>query len=767
VRKLISLITLLSFSVQAATITDDKLTVGKKASASAKEIVFDTNDGAANKKLSVDKVTKKLSITSDEAIVGDGTQSDKALTFNRGGSNAQVKWNELTDKLQFSNDGTTFKDLGTGGGGGGGSTGVNVLTNDSFEDAVGGVITDWSNTGGTFTQGTYTNGVEGNTKYAQFVATGSGQYFETSLFTIPTNFSGGCQADFKKVNVSTNDLFKVEVLDSSANVLSTGNVKASSWVKFPTINFTCPTAGTQIKLRVTSLSAGTIQVDDAYLGSNQNLVYVSQAKLKGTSTWTANTGCTWGTTSASWTDPSANASCNNPTITGELEAPATKVPRIVIKNAQAGDYYFVAQGMFLKASGSQGQYRFSDGTNSTTPITNAVSSASSVTGVVTGTLSRTSFSSSWEVKLQLAVGGGITNQIENDSPANFEDFQVQVYFYPASSDIAVSPEQASWLIDANIGGADATATGIVSTYTEITSASLDMVINSSKGSSNAEIPCSGTNPSSGLTCSTGNESVGVAFTPPYAGLFEACFSYSSNYGSGTAGLQVVETANNSQTILQEGGTRYVVTQQSGSTGDYAPQKNCGTFNFSDTSKRTLRLMAEINTATTLTVRGARDSSVGQPDIHITVRPLLSAFNRPILLDTPIVKASYWLSANFAAGLTTPVNYDQKEYDSHNAVTVSPTAWKFTAPIAGLYRIGGMGYWGTVNNETNLYKNGSLYEICGYTANAAGSRGWQDCMVQLNQGDYIDLRPGTASNTMQGGAFSGNSTSRITIVRLGL
>ena len=72
----------------------------------------------------MDKITKKLSATSDEVIVGDGTQSDKALTFNRGGSNAQVKWNELTDKLQFSNDGTTFKDLGTGGGGGGCSFGI-------------------------------------------------------------------------------------------------------------------------------------------------------------------------------------------------------------------------------------------------------------------------------------------------------------------------------------------------------------------------------------------------------------------------------------------------------------------------------------------------------------------------------------------------------------------------------------------------------------------------------------------------------------------
>lgn len=42
--------------------------------------------------------------------------SDAGIEVERGDSNnVQIRWNELTDKWQFTNDGTTYKDLGSGG----------------------------------------------------------------------------------------------------------------------------------------------------------------------------------------------------------------------------------------------------------------------------------------------------------------------------------------------------------------------------------------------------------------------------------------------------------------------------------------------------------------------------------------------------------------------------------------------------------------------------------------------------------------------------
>lgn len=669
---LILIYCLLITSVFAQSVNpNDQLKLGKPSSVSDKGIVFDTNDGVSNKKLLVEKISKKLKWDGNTVQIGDGSSSSdkeliiagalKSLKYN--GTTGEFEFNDdvklsaslKTDFLQavnsevainsllratqgikvgsganeirvnagnleFSNDGTLFKKFGTGTGGS--STGTTILDNASFED---GISTNWTSSGGTFTQGTYTNGVEGNTKYAQFVATGAGQYFETALFSVPTNFSGGCQADFKKVNVSANDLFKVEVLDSSANILSAGNVKASSWVKFPTINFTCPTAGTQIKLRVTSLSAGTIQVDDAYLGSNQNIVNLNQAKLIGSVTIT---GCTtnWGTTSTTFAEFPTQTGCSYST-NGLALAPSTNIPAIKFANLPAGDYRIEYEGALRQGSANfVGYYQFWDGVNTAREVSAHTNQGGTI---YTSGISQTISYATAQSNITLSMRGK-TDSGGNAGPFGTNSIPgvIKVWYFPAGQETAVSAEQASWFIDANIGGANPTMPSASSTYTEVINSNLDLVINSTKGSSPVEIACSNGNASTGLTCTTGQESLGISFVPGAgSGLYEVCavsgFSLSSgdNYT-----FQLVETPNTSLTILQEGGQRSFVTSASAHV-----MRNCGVFNFSDTSKRTVRLMFE-STASTVgsTFSLDRSATSGQRDMNWTVRPLLSAFNRPIL-----------------------------------------------------------------------------------------------------------------------------------------
>jgi hypothetical protein len=628
VRKLISLITLFSFSLHAATITDDKLTVGKKASASAKEIVFDTNDGTANKKLSVDKITKKLSITSDEAIVGDGTASDKALTFNRGGSNAQVKWNEATDKLQFSNDGTTYKDLGTGSGGGG-SSGVNVLTNDSFEDAVGGVLTDWTNTGGTLTQQTYTNSVEGDAKYFQFVASTSGQYFEM-VKVVPTNFNGsGCQVDFKKLNIATDDLFKVEALDASNNVLATENVKVSTWNKLPTLSFVCPAAGTNFKIRVTSLAAGTLQGDKAYLGSNQNIGSVAVSKDTNWATYnpvTQGLGST-SSTGFQWKRKGDSLILRGPIATG-------------IGTAVEARIYFPGS---LVSSSSIATIELAGGTVGTNTATASVGSVFLMEPNVNYiTIGRTN-GVYWSDK---ANGDTIT---AGSNIYVYATIPIQGWSEVIGQDTAISNDQAAWHISANIGGGVAFTTG-VSSYTAFENSSLDMVLK--PGSASAKIPCSGTNPATGLTCSAGLEQFGAVFTNPLIGLHRVCV-----YAGGTKGnanqttIQLVETAPNSQTIIQESGTRPMIAD--GSSGvQTASYNHCGFFTFSDVKERAIRLMYESDN-TVLNLVADRNATYGQRDFTITVENISFGQDRPILTGgtnvTPGITSSKIEDFSFAFG----------------------------------------------------------------------------------------------------------------------
>lgn len=713
----------------------------------------------------------KTQIGTDTVIIGKpGSTSSKRIKL---GSTQEIRTNSTTNKIEFAHDGTNFKPLGSGSGSGGSSGGINLITNESFEDPI---TTGWSNTGGTFTQESYLNGTETDAKFARFVATAAGQYFETPLITVPTNFSGGCQADFKKVSVSADDLFKVEILDSSSNVLATANVKKSSWVKFPTLNTTCPTPGSQFRLRVTSLAAGTIDSDYGYLGSNQNLVNIAQAKFFGGVKIT-NCAAQWSLSSTSYANFNPQTTCSY-TYYGNAVADTsfgtTQLPAVKFSQLPPGEYLIQYEGLAGNNSSTSTSFRFSDGTNST-DADSSLSTNNFIPGF-SGKLTTNSTQSNVTIQVQgkAATGSPLLHGTSLYSGT------IRVWHFPSSQEQAVNTDQASWFIDANIGGANPDlGIAAVTSYSEITNASLDMVLNS--GSSSAKIPCSGTNSPTGLTCAAGSESVGVVMNIPYAGLFEVCMDFTHDFGiqpNGDAGatFQLVETALNSNAIIQEGKTRVSTRAQQGASSVQqaraTPFRLCGNFNFTSAGEKAIRLMYEQGIGGTIfssVIYGDRSSSQGQRDIRITAYPRLSAYNRPILLDSPIVTASYWLSAAFTASTTIPINFDSKEFDSHNAVTTSPTAWKFTAPISGTYLISGyVTYSAGGSAYIRVYKNGAFYKTLAQIINGSQlQQGTPSAVIKLSAGEYIDIRPDTSLAMGGNASLASNSASNITITRIGL
>lgn len=574
-------------------------------------------------------------ITDDTLKIGKpGSSANKEITL---GTNQKIRSNQSTGALEFTNDGgALYKKLGSGSGSGG-SSGVNIITNDSFEDGIG---SPWTSSGGTFSQQTYTVGAEDDTKYARFIATTSGQYVE-QIVSVKTNLGYGCQADFKKVNIATAGLFKVQALDVSNNVLAEQSIGVSAWIKVPTISFPCPAAGTSnLKLRLISLAAGTIDFDRGYIGSNQNLVYSSQAKLIGTMSVNS-CAAGWTTTSTSLASFGAQSGCVY-TVTGELLAPLTNIPAFRIAKLLPGDYRIEYEGAYSQTTAAKsGWVRFTDGTNLTRELSAIYSVGGQITvPSLTQTISYGSTQSNVTMELKGYTDSGGTTTIfgVNTTPATF-----RLWYFPAQSEVAVSNEQSSWFIDANIGGANVNlGTGSVSSYTEILSTGIDLVLNSSKGSASAEIACASGTASSGLNCGGATESIGIAFIPPQAGLHEACFDFSHYVDLSVNGLvfstfQVVETSNTSSAILVEGGARVMSGSSYGAAANGGlnsyPQKVCGTFNFADTSKKTLRLMYEQTTIATVgqnDVRADRSSTYGQRDIRVTVRPIISSYSRPIL-----------------------------------------------------------------------------------------------------------------------------------------
>jgi hypothetical protein len=141
------------------------------------------------------------------------------------------------------------------------------------------------------------------------------------------------------------------------------------------------------------------------------------------------------------------------------------------------------------------------------------------------------------------------------------------------------------------------------------------------------------------------------------------------------------------------------------------------------------------------------------------------------LEKPSVYAWYYLSANFAASSTIPVNFDSMIEDTHGAVTTSPTAWKFTVPAgeSGLYKI-------EVDADSSaattvfwhIFKGGAKYlSKLGYTD--GGLNGYNTCgsaTIRLAAGEYIDIRPG-GSITVRGGANpTGDNVARVMITKVG-
>lgn len=112
-------------------------------------------------------------------------------------------------------------------------------------------------------------------------------------------------------------------------------------------------------------------------------------------------------------------------------------------------------------------------------------------------------------------------------------------------------------------------------------------------------------------------------------------------------------------------------------------------------------------------------------------------------DTRVIAAKYFLAGGVTSSPTAPINFATKSIDTHNAVTTGSN-WKFTAPVAGIYRVSsgieitaGAAYY-------NIFKNGVADAVLASTA--AGILYGGTALISLIAGDYIDLRIDAAKTT---------------------
>lgn len=162
---------------------------------------------------------------------------------------------------------------------------------------------------------------------------------------------------------------------------------------------------------------------------------------------------------------------------------------------------------------------------------------------------------------------------------------------------------------------------------------------------------------------------------------------------------------------------------------------------------------------TITIRGGTNATLGAVG-NLAINKLAGP---SAIAATETIAASYYCSANATSTTSAPINFDTKIYDTHGAVTTG-AGWRFTAPAAGIFNVGGFLNTTATAGTVTLYLSGTINRGVAYASSSAV--GTINTDIRLNAGDYIELRTGT-SITWNGGALNTGASCSICIKRVGL
>ena len=213
-------------------------------------------------------------------VIGTGQSEDVTIEFNNGTSHA-IKSSVSSNSIEFTNDGTNFKKLGSGDGGGSG--GINTLVNPKFEDG--------KDAGWTYSPGTVTELLKGavadadkaldGEKSIRFNPSTQNEFLKSNLVTIPPILRGReCQARIGYRGGDDN--YKARVVDAAGNVLYNGvaeiTLRAHSAFGYESIPLICPSQADidadsnksqyQVEIyQATTTDAAAMDLEDLHNGS--------------------------------------------------------------------------------------------------------------------------------------------------------------------------------------------------------------------------------------------------------------------------------------------------------------------------------------------------------------------------------------------------------------------------------------------------------------------------------------------------------------------
>lgn len=648
---------LVTVAAFAANFTDDTLQIGKPGSSADKSVVF----GASNKKkLSHKPSTQTLEYegnnlsvgdglnTSDKTLklnkgvnsptlrhnftsgdleienapvlnqkgntvsVGDGTNTNKVLKFNKGASSPEIRYNSTTGKLQFTNDTTTYKDIGSGSGGGGGT---NLLQEFNSDFEAGSPPQNWTASGGTFI--TETTDPLFGLQSGSWDSSASSQTLSSQLVTIEKGFIGKkCTADieYKWPSGVAADL-SFQVVDQVPNVLATVNLEPTTGIntRKAFLAFDCPSVATdQLRVRLLSNVANPalIVVDNAFVGVNKSITNVSQAVLVGTARYPATANCIWSTASTTQAAFGTDVDCpalvveTNPGP-GTIQAVDANLPQMTVNNLPAGTYEVTVGFQGNNDAGAFSTYSLFDGTTRSGQVGGG-DAASATNVVVTGTFVYTG-SGNRTFALHGAVTSGNNGVYVSQSAAE-NGMYWTIKKWPGTPAEALNLETTgqSWS-----GYHDSTcgwARGNVAYGDFGTDASCALVERTNQGFGSVTTQA-GTLP-------------GIVFNAPSSARYWVCANATSDQA--TAGEQYFLRLYDGANTISETNFQDVL----GTTGQHRPTSMvCGIYSATSAGTKTISLQARSSAGATITVQG-----LGGNAIEWSIFRMDQAFPAPVFTE---------------------------------------------------------------------------------------------------------------------------------------
>jgi|LULL01.1.fsa_nt_gb hypothetical protein len=273
---LLLLFSVATFAAAPKKFTNDVLQFGGGANGSLKDLIFNTGAGT-NPSIRANSGDGSLLLRTNSATLGDGTASDKTWTFDigQGANNPKFFWDNTAGALSFTNDGTLIKKIGSGSGGGGGENFNNAFLDDQNPNAEDG-LTNWTNTGGTFTLNT-SDPLEGEQSF-EYTPSAQNNFVQGPLLNVDRDIFRGraCQARIEYIGGDNN--LELRIVDLSGATFKNIPLPAHTIAAAEDVFFLCPTASdilvnanlAQLRLRIFNSGASAsplIKFDKVYLGT--------------------------------------------------------------------------------------------------------------------------------------------------------------------------------------------------------------------------------------------------------------------------------------------------------------------------------------------------------------------------------------------------------------------------------------------------------------------------------------------------------------------